>query len=274
MKNCPSCGATCQDDAKFCTLCGTRFPLTRSVPEDSFEEVNANAEAAQDMELQEDPFSQQYQEYNQNAYGQGGYNQSGYGQNEYGQGGYNQNGYGQNAYGQTGYGQGGYSQSGYGQSAYGQGGYNQNGYGQNAYGQNGYGQNAYGQAGYGQGRQLPQVNITGIAPRSIALAIVFTIITFGIYGIYWMIKENDEINQMSAEPNATSGGMVFLFTVITLGIYSYYWLYKMGERCDRIKGDPRGYSSILYLVFGILGLGIVARALMQDTINKCFPYSA
>ena len=62
----------------------------------------------------------------------------------------------------------------------------------------------------------------------------FSFLTCGIYSIYWMIKLNDEVNQLAGEPQATSGGMVFLFSLITCGIYGIYWAYKMGERCDRI----------------------------------------
>lgn len=111
-------------------------------------------------------------------------------------------------------------------------------------------------------------NSAGIFTRSIPLAIIFSIITCGIYGIYWMIKMNDEINQLSGEVNATTGGMVFLFSLITCGIYGLYWQYKMGERCDRIKHNPNGYSAILYLVLSLLSLSIVSYCLMQDTINK------
>ena len=82
-----------------------------------------------------------------------------------------------------------------------------------------------------------------------------------------MIKLNDEVNLLSGEIQATSGGIVFLLSLVTCGIYSFYWLYKMGERCDRIKGVD-GNSSILYLIVGILGFSIIAYCLMQDTINK------
>lgn len=108
---------------------------------------------------------------------------------------------------------------------------------------------------------------SGIKTRGIAVSIILSIITCGIYGIYWMIKLNDEINELSGERNATSGGMVFLFTLITCGIYSFFWMYKMGERCDRIKG-ANGSSGILYLVLALFGLSIVDYCLMQDTINK------
>ena len=236
MKNCPKCGMVCDDNAKFCTLCGSPLTDPAGTPEEVFE-ANAQTSDATWGEETQDTYSEQYQEYQQTAYGQSMNGQAG-------------------AYG---------AQDTQGQQyTYGQGTYNQYGYGQPGYGQP--------QSGYG--KQVPQVNIGGIQPRNIAVAIILSIVTCGIYSIYWMIKLNDEVNQMSGETGATSGGMVFLFSLITCGIYSYYWLYKMGERCDRIKGDPKGYSPLLYLVFGILGLGIVSYALMQDVINKCFPYSA
>lgn len=128
-------------------------------------------------------------------------------------------------------------------------------------------QNTYSQNNFNQTNDYQHSSSYGIAPRNLALSIVFSFITCGIYSIYWMIKMNDEINQLSGEPQATSGGMVFLFSLITCGIYGIYWAYKMGERCDRIKG-VQSYSPILYLVLAIFGLQIVNYCLMQDTINQ------
>ena len=107
--------------------------------------------------------------------------------------------------------------------------------------------------------------------RSIVVCILLTIVTCGIYGIYWMIKLNDELNATAGKVNATSGGMVFLFTLITCGIYGFFWYYKMGENVDAIKtsqGVPSGSTGILYLILSLLGLGIVNYCLMQDTLNK------
>ena len=119
----------------------------------------------------------------------------------------------------------------------------------------------------GPGYQNQGSSNFGITPRSIPVAIILTIVTCGIYGLYWLIKLNDEVNQLSGEYQATSGGMVLVFTIITCGIYGWYWLYKMGDRCDRIKG-MNGSSGILYLILGIFGLSIVSYCLIQDTINK------
>lgn len=121
--------------------------------------------------------------------------------------------------------------------------------------------------GYGQVPGSFGGNGYGIERRSIPLSIILTIITCGIYGIYWIVKLNDEINQLAGEPNATSGGMVVLLSIITCGIYEFYWLYKMGERGDKIKG-VNSSSGILYVVIAILGLSIIDLCLIQDTINK------
>lgn len=113
----------------------------------------------------------------------------------------------------------------------------------------------------------PSPQTFGIQSRSIVAAILLSFVTCGIYGIYWMIKLNDEINQLAHEPDATSGGMVFLFTLLTCGIYGLYWQYKMGERVDCIKGS-HGNSGILFLLLSLFGFGIIGYCLMQDAINK------
>lgn len=106
-----------------------------------------------------------------------------------------------------------------------------------------------------------------IAKRNIAVSIILSVITCGIYGIYWMIQLNDEINSLAGDTKAPSGGIVFLLSLITCGIYGWFWYYKMGEKCDTIK-QSNSSSAIIYLLLGFFGLGIVNYCLMQDTINK------
>ncbi len=111
--------------------------------------------------------------------------------------------------------------------------------------------------------------------RSIGICILLTIITCGIYGIYWFIVLTDDANAASGQPNATSGGVAFLLTLVTCGIYGYYWAYKMGEKINQAKaqrGLPADSSlSIIYLLLQIFGLGIIGWALMQDNLNKLAP---
>ncbi|MCR5023785.1 MAG: DUF4234 domain-containing protein [Lachnospiraceae bacterium] len=104
--------------------------------------------------------------------------------------------------------------------------------------------------------------------RNIVVCIILSIVTCGIYSLYWIYCLNEDINSLSGNENATGGGMVILFSIITCGIYSLYWCYKMGERVDTIKNQPGASTPILFLVLSIFGLEIVNFCLMQDAINK------
>lgn len=113
----------------------------------------------------------------------------------------------------------------------------------------------------------PIIDSGNIRTRSIPVCIVLSIITFGIYFIYWKYKLNTEINYLSGDEKAPSSGIVFILTVVTCGLYSIYWSYRMGERTDVIQGQNRSYP-IIFLILQIVGFPIISLVLMQDTINK------
>lgn len=65
--------------------------------------------------------------------------------------------------------------------------------------------------------------------------------------------------------------LCIILSIITCGIYMWYWLYKQGDNLDQIKasrGLPAGNSGILYLILAIVGLGIISYALMQNELNQ------
>lgn len=108
--------------------------------------------------------------------------------------------------------------------------------------------------------------------RNIALCVILSIITCGIYGIYWFIVLTDDAVQASSgKEYNTSGGTAFLLTLITCGIYGIYWYYKMGKSIYSAQID-RGLNatdnSVLYLVLGLFGFGIVSDCLLQNELNK------
>ena len=78
--------------------------------------------------------------------------------------------------------------------------------------------------------------------RNIALAIVFSIITCGIYGIYWFVVLTNDMNSLSTSDGfETSGGMALLFTIITCGIYGFFLhvaLRKLELKHTYIDGEP------------------------------------
>ncbi len=112
--------------------------------------------------------------------------------------------------------------------------------------------------------------------RSIPLAIVFTLVTVGLYAIYWIYTLTEDAHAAAGERTTASGGMVILYSVITCGIYSFYWLYKMGETIIMAK-QRRGMTvdtnlPIIYLVLALFGFGIISYALMQNSLNEIVDY--
>ena len=111
-----------------------------------------------------------------------------------------------------------------------------------------------------------------ITSRSIPLAIILSIVTCGIYGLYWMYCLANDLNTARGHEQDTSGGLVVLFSIITCGIYGLYWYYtaagKVGE-VQEFDRRPRDSSlGILYLLLALFGFSIVSMALMQNELNK------
>ena len=140
--------------------------------------------------------------------------------------------------------------------------------GQQQYGGQQYGgQQQYGGMGYG----APMGNVSGIQERNIVTAIILSVVTCGIYGLYWMYALTEDTNHFATDPNPVSGGTALLLSIVTCGIYTWYWMYKRGEYIDNYytqRGLPPQSNSILYLVLSICGLGIVSYCLMQSEVNK------
>lgn len=111
-----------------------------------------------------------------------------------------------------------------------------------------------------------------VEKRSIALCIVLSIVTCGIYAIYWFICMVNEVNLVSDDKEAMSGGVVFLLSIVTCSIYLWVWMYQAGDRLNKAKamrGMPTDSSlGIIYLLLSILGLQIISYALIQNELNK------
>ena len=106
-----------------------------------------------------------------------------------------------------------------------------------------------------------------IKNRSIPVCVILSIVTLGIYGIYWFVKLTNDSNALAPNNTTTSGVKAFLLTIVTLGIYNIYWNYKLGCKVDEMKGSDSN-SGVLYLVLGLFGLGIINSCLAQSEINK------
>ena len=96
-----------------------------------------------------------------------------------------------------------------------------------------------------------------IKRRNPALVIIFTIITFGIYGIYWFVKTKNEINSLGAEiPTAW---------LLIIPIANLYWEYKYAEGFSKyVKKDDNAILWFLLLLF----VAPVAMIIFQVELNK------
>ncbi len=101
--------------------------------------------------------------------------------------------------------------------------------------------------------------------RSVPLAILFTIITLGIYGIYWYVCITNDSNAL-AKSKTANGITAIIFTIITAGLYSFYWIYMLGVKDGEISGN--GSRGALYLVLSFFALGFLAPILTQNTLNN------
>jgi len=96
-----------------------------------------------------------------------------------------------------------------------------------------------------------------VKQRNIVLVYIYSIITFGIYAIYWMVSTKEEINSMGASiPTAW---------LIIVPIANIYWVYKYCEGfAVYVKKDN---NTILWFVLYIL-VGIIMPAIVQSELNK------
>jgi hypothetical protein len=115
-----------------------------------------------------------------------------------------------------------------------------------------------------------------ITKRNLATCIILSIVTCGIYSLYWFIVVTDDAKNVSNDVEGASGGTALLLSIITCNIYGFYWAYKQGERLDNaryMRGMAGGgNSNILFLLLQIFGLGIVNYIIMQDILNKISDY--
>ena len=105
---------------------------------------------------------------------------------------------------------------------------------------------------------------------SIAKYVIFSIITFGIFNIYWQYKQMMFVNRASGEEKFSFVKWL-IFTIITCGIYHIYYEYVMGreiiflqEKFGIIKSQD---LPVISIVLSIIGLTIVTDAIQQREIN-------
>jgi hypothetical protein len=108
---------------------------------------------------------------------------------------------------------------------------------------------------------------------SIVKDIILSIITCGIYYLFWQAREMGAVNYL-LEDEKYNFWKWLLLTIITCGIYHIYYEYILAQSIMEVQrrlGRPvSGNLHILSVILAIVGLNIVADAIQQDEINRLF----
>ena len=107
--------------------------------------------------------------------------------------------------------------------------------------------------------------------KSIPMLVILSIVTCGIYYLYWLYKTTDSIKNFidNQEINPT----LELILCLVIPFYQLYWFYKYSriiykDMTLKVGMDNTEDSSVLLLVLSFLGLGIVSAAILQDKLNS------
>ncbi len=113
--------------------------------------------------------------------------------------------------------------------------------------------------------------------RSIVVDIILTLVTCGIWGLYWQYKQMEALNAWLRR-NDYSFALWFLLSLVTCGIFAIYYEYKMAQGINEIQetNNLRVSSDLplICILLSVFGFGIVSLAIQQSEINKFYNETA
>ena len=106
---------------------------------------------------------------------------------------------------------------------------------------------------------------------NIPMYILLTIVTCGIFNLYWNYKQMETCNYMLKREEFNFVAWFFL-SIITCGIYHIYYQYKMGSSIVEIQHQRNAYQNpnlpILSVVLTVFAMSFVTDLIHQLEINK------
>lgn len=102
--------------------------------------------------------------------------------------------------------------------------------------------------------------------RNIVTCIILSLVTCGIYGLYWSYNLIKDWSEICGLPVIADNHVVNFLLCCTP--YSWYWMWLAGQGMDKRGGGFGSNNAILFIVMGVLCLGIVPYVMIQSEINK------
>lgn len=107
--------------------------------------------------------------------------------------------------------------------------------------------------------------------KNIALYVILTVITCGLFGLYWFYSVAKNYEDMQLPGNVTTtAGVSLLLNLVTCGIYGMYCYYKWGVITPELfarYGKQGEDKSIMYLILAIFNLSLINLCLIQSDLN-------
>lgn len=115
--------------------------------------------------------------------------------------------------------------------------------------------------------------------RSLALYIVLSIVTCGIYGWWFIHSMAEDLNVACEGDGEETPGLAqyILLSLVTCGIYNIWWIYKVGNRMSAnaprygMRFQENGTTLLMWYIVGMLVCGIgsfVAIYMMIKNMNQ------
>ena len=109
--------------------------------------------------------------------------------------------------------------------------------------------------------------------RSIVIGILVTLVTCGIYGLYWQYKQMATLNAW-LKRDEYSFWLWFFLSIITGGIFAIYYEYKMANSINQVQADNDlvfdSNLPTICVLLAIFSIGVGSLAIQQHQINRLY----
>lgn len=99
--------------------------------------------------------------------------------------------------------------------------------------------------------------------RNLVVVVLLSIVTLGIYLVYWFVKTKEEMNSMGAQ--IPTAWLLVLFPIGT-----FYWVYKYAEGVQKTL-DEKTPAVLWFWFFTSSGIFLVPTLAVQEKLNALAP---